>query len=281
MIILDGKSLSAKIRKSLKCEVSRLKEESNVVPGLAMILVGDNPASQVYVNMKTKACEELGIYSVNHRMPAEVSEGELISVIEMLNKNPMIHGILVQLPLPEHMDENKVIEAIDYRKDVDGFHPYNVGRLVRGNPLFYPCTPFGIVRLFEEYKIALHGRDVVIVGAGNITGKPLFHMLLNRNATVQLCHIYTDDLAEKTKKADILVSAVGKPGLVTAEMVKENCVVVDVGITRVNNKIVGDVVFEEVARKASYITPVPGGVGPMTIAMLLFNTVKAARLSMS
>ncbi len=278
MVLLDGKSLSKKIRLEIKEKVDQLKEKG-VTPGLAFILVGDNPASQLYVNMKTKACEEAGIYSINHRMPSSVSEEELISVIKMLNANPMVHGVLVQLPLPEHIREERIIEAIDYRKDVDGFHPYNMGRLVRGNPLFYPCTPLGIIKLFEEYRISLKGKDVTIVGAGNITGKPLASMLTNRFATVTLCHIHTKGLSEKTKKADIVVSAVGKPGLISAEMVKEGSVVVDVGISRVGNRVVGDVDFEAVSRKASFITPVPGGVGPMTIAMLLFNTVKAVETS--
>ncbi len=278
MILLDGKSLSKKIREQIKSRVSEFKNRG-IIPGLAVILVGDNPASQLYVNMKTKACEDVGIYSINHRMPAEISERELINVIKMLNDNPMVHGILVQLPLPKHIKEENVIEAIDYKKDVDGFHPYSVGRLVRGNPLFYPCTPYGIMKLFEEYNIELRGKDVVIVGAGNITGKPLASMLTNAFSTVQLCHIHTKELEKKTKKADILISAVGKPKLITKDMVKEGCVIVDVGITRVNNRVVGDVDFENVSEKASYITPVPGGVGPMTIAMLLYNTVKAIEIN--
>ncbi len=278
MILLDGKSLSKKIREQIKSRVSEFKNRG-IIPGLAVILVGDNPASQLYVNMKTKACEDVGIYSINHRMPAEISERELINVIKMLNDNPMVHGILVQLPLPKHIKEENVIEAIDYKKDVDGFHPYSVGRLVRGNPLFYPCTPYGIMKLFEEYNIELKGKDVVIVGAGNITGKPLASMLTNEFSTVQLCHIHTKELEKKTKKADILISAVGKPKLITKDMVKEGCVIVDVGITRVNNRVVGDVDFENVSEKASYITPVPGGVGPMTIAMLLYNTVKAIEIN--
>ncbi len=278
MILLDGKSLSKKIREQIKSRVSEFKNRG-IIPGLAVILVGDNPASQLYVNMKTKACEDVGIYSINHRMPAEISERELINVIKMLNDNPMVHGILVQLPLPKHIKEENVIEAIDYKKDVDGFHPYSVGRLVRGNPLFYPCTPYGIMKLFKEYNIELKGKDVVIVGAGNITGKPLASMLTNEFSTVQLCHIHTKELEKKTKKADILISAVGKPKLITKDMVKEGCVIVDVGITRVNNRVVGDVDFENVSEKASYITPVPGGVGPMTIAMLLYNTVKAIEIN--
>ncbi len=274
MILLDGKALSKKIREYIKKEVSQLKQKG-VIPGLAVILVGDNPASQLYVNMKTKACEDVGIYSINHRMPAEISENELISVIKMLNDNPMVHGILVQLPLPEHINEEKIIESIDYKKDIDGFHPYNIGRLVRGYPLYYSCTPYGIMKLFEEYNIELKGKDAVIVGAGNITGKPMASMLLNANATVEICHIYTKELKEKTLNADIVISAVGKPNLITADMVKEGSIVIDVGISRVGDKVVGDVDFENVSKKVSHITPVPGGVGPMTIAMLLYNTLKA------
>ncbi|WP_022669735.1 bifunctional methylenetetrahydrofolate dehydrogenase/methenyltetrahydrofolate cyclohydrolase FolD [Hippea alviniae] len=277
MVILDGKALSVKIKSQIKEEVRVLKEKG-ITPGLAFILVGDNPASQVYVNMKTKACEEVGIYSINHRMPKETTEKELIEVIKMLNDNPMVHGILVQLPLPKHISEERIIEAIDYKKDVDGFHPYNMGRLARGNPLFSSCTPFGIMKLFEEYAIDVKGKDVVMVGAGNITGKPMSLMLLNAGATVQVCHIYTQDLKEKTKRADILISAVGKPKLITEDMVKEGAIVVDVGISRVDNKVVGDVDFENVSKKVSYITPVPGGVGPMTIAMLLYNTLLSVKI---
>ncbi len=276
MAILDGKALAKKIRASIKKEVDNLKKEG-IIPGLAFILVGDNPASQVYVNMKTKACEEVGIYSINHRMPSEISEKELIDVIRMLNENPMVDGILVQLPLPKHLNEEKIIEAIDYKKDVDGFHPYNMGRLARGNPLFVSCTPFGIMKLLNEYSIEVKGKDVVVVGAGNITGKPMALMLTNSGATVQICHIYTQNLEEKTKRADIVISAVGKPNLIKEEMIKEGAVVVDVGISRVEGKVVGDVDFEKVSKKASYITPVPGGVGPMTIAMLLYNTLQSVR----
>jgi methylenetetrahydrofolate dehydrogenase (NADP+)/methenyltetrahydrofolate cyclohydrolase len=277
---MDGKALSKKIRQNIKEQVATLKN-SGIIPGLAVILIGDNPASQLYVNMKTKACEDVGIYSINHRMPTEISEDELINVIKMLNNNPMVHGILVQLPLPKHINEEKVIEAIDYKKDIDGFHPYNVGRLVRGYPLYYSCTPLGIMKLFTEYNIKLEGKDAVIIGAGNITGKPMASMLLNANTTVQLCHIYTKDLKEKTQKADIVISAVGKPNLITDDMVKEGSIVVDVGISRVKDRVVGDVDFENVSKKTSYITPVPGGVGPMTIAMLLYNTLKAVDVNKS
>jgi len=276
MIVLDGKALANKIKMQAKNQIEKLKSKG-IIPGLAVILVGNNPASQVYVNMKTKACEEVGIYSINHRMPEEVNEKDLLYVIDMLNKNPLVNAILVQLPLPSKINEERVIEAIDPKKDVDGFHPYNLGRLLRGNPSVYPCTPYGIMKLFEEYNIELKGKDICVVGTGNITGKPMSYMLLNANATVQICHIYTKNLKEKTKTADIIISATGHPHLITEDMVKEDAVVVDVGITKLNDKIVGDVDFENVSKKASYITPVPGGVGPMTIAMLITNTVEFAK----
>lgn len=272
MVILDGKALANKIKARAKIEIDQLKSKG-IIPGLAVILVGNNPASQVYVNMKTKACEEVGIYSINHRMPEEVNEKDLLYVIDMLNKNPLVNAILVQLPLPSKINEEKVIEAIDPKKDVDGFHPYNMGKLLRGQPFIFPCTPYGIMKLFEEYKIELKAKDVCVIGAGNITGKPMSYMLLNENATVQICHIYTKNLKEKTKTADIIISATGKAHLIKADMVKEGAIVVDVGIAKVNDKIVGDVDFENVSKIASYITPVPGGVGPMTIAMLISNTV--------
>jgi methylenetetrahydrofolate dehydrogenase (NADP+)/methenyltetrahydrofolate cyclohydrolase len=272
VVILDGKALANKIKAQTKIEIDQLKSKG-IIPGLAVILVGNNPASQVYVNMKTKACEEVGIYSINHRMPEEVNEKDLLYVIDMLNKNPLVNAILVQLPLPSKINEEKVIEAIDPKKDVDGFHPYNMGKLLRGQPFIFPCTPYGIMKLFEEYKIELKAKDVCVIGAGNITGKPMSYMLLNENATVQICHIYTKNLKEKTKTADIIISATGKAHLIKADMVKEGVIVVDVGIAKVNDKIVGDVDFENVSKIASYITPVPGGVGPMTIAMLISNTV--------
>ncbi|OSS42108.1 Methylenetetrahydrofolate dehydrogenase (NADP+) / Methenyltetrahydrofolate cyclohydrolase [Desulfurella amilsii] len=272
MEILDGKTLANKIKAQAKIEIEQLKSKG-IISGLAVILVGNNPASQVYVNMKTKACEEVGIYSINHRMPEEVNEKDLLYVIDMLNKNPLVNAILVQLPLPKKIDEEKVIEAIDPRKDVDGFHPYNMGKLSRGQPFIFPCTPYGIIKLFKEYKIELKGKDVCVVGAGNITGKPMSYMLLNENATVQICHIYTKNLKEKTKAADIIISATGKAHLIKEDMVKEGAIVVDVGIAKVNDKIIGDVDFENVSKIASFITPVPGGVGPMTIAMLISNTV--------
>ncbi|AHF96620.1 bifunctional 5,10-methylene-tetrahydrofolate dehydrogenase/ 5,10-methylene-tetrahydrofolate cyclohydrolase [Desulfurella acetivorans A63] len=276
MVVLDGKSLANKIKSQAKTEIDQLKSKG-IIPGLAVILVGNNPASQVYVNMKTKACEEVGIYSINHRMPEEVNEKDLLYVIDMLNKNPLVNAILVQLPLPSKINEERVIEAIDPKKDVDGFHPYNMGRLLRGKPFIYPCTPYGVMKLFEEYNIELKGKDVCVIGTGNITGKPMSYMLLNEYASVQICHIYTKNLKDKTKNADIIISATGKAHLITQDMVKEGAVVVDVGITKINDKIVGDVDFENVSKIASHITPVPGGVGPMTIAVLIENTVFLAK----
>ncbi|HEX13195.1 MULTISPECIES: bifunctional methylenetetrahydrofolate dehydrogenase/methenyltetrahydrofolate cyclohydrolase FolD [Desulfurella] len=276
MVVLDGKTLANKIKSQVKDEIYQLKSKG-IIPGLAVILVGNNPASQVYVNMKTKACEEVGIYSINHRMPEEVNEKDLLYVIDMLNKNPLVNAILVQLPLPSKINEERVIEAIDPKKDVDGFHPYNMGRLLRGKPFIYPCTPYGVMKLFEEYNIELKGKDVCVIGTGNITGKPMSYMLLNEYASVQICHIYTKNLKDKTKNADIIISATGKAHLITQDMVKEGAVVVDVGITKINDKIVGDVDFENVSKIASYITPVPGGVGPMTIAVLIENTVFLAK----
>lgn len=276
-MIIDGRALANRIKANIKLKIDELKL-SGIIPGLAVILVGNNPASQVYVNMKTKACEEVGIYSINHRMPGEIKEKDLLSVIDMLNKNPLVNAILVQLPLPKKLNEERVIEAIDPKKDVDGFHPYNMGKLSRGKPFIYPCTPYGIIKLFEEYNIELKGKDVCVIGAGNITGKPMSYMLTNENATVQLCHIYTKNLKEKTRNADIIISATGKPHLIRADMIKEGAVVIDVGITKLEDgKIAGDVDFKSVSSLASYITPVPGGVGPMTIAMLLSNTIFLAK----
>ncbi|MEA1994931.1 MAG: bifunctional methylenetetrahydrofolate dehydrogenase/methenyltetrahydrofolate cyclohydrolase FolD [Campylobacterota bacterium] len=280
MTILDGKTLSQEVMENIKVEVLNYKK-NGIVPGLAVILVGDNPASLLYVNMKTKACERVGIYSINHRLPKEITEGKLLSVIRTLNENPMVHGILIQLPLPEHIDENRVLEEVAPCKDVDGFHPYNIGRLARGNPCFTSCTALGIMKLLEAYSIEVKGKDVVIVGAGNMTGKPMALLLLNQNATVQVCHIFTANLRDKIAIADIVISAVGKNGLINGDMIKERAVVIDVGIKKMGDRVVGDVDFESVSPKASFITPVPGGVGPMTIAMLLHNTLKAVSLSLS
>ncbi len=277
MHILDGKALSDKIKENIKRETKELKEKG-IVPGLAVILVGDNPASHTYVRMKEKACEMTGIYSIVHKMPLDISEEKILETIRMMNNNPNIDGILVQLPLPSQIDAQKILDSIDPRKDVDGFHPFNVGRLVLGLDCFVPCTPLGVMRLLKEYNIDVKGMDACVVGASNIVGKPMMNLLLNSFATVDICHIYTKDLKSHTKRADILIVGVGKPNLITKDMVKEGAIVIDIGINRLENgKLVGDVDFENVAPLTSYITPVPGGVGPMTIAMLLENTLKAAK----
>ena len=277
MEILDGKKLSNKIKNEVKIEADKLKSYG-VTPGLAVILVGNDPASQVYVNMKAKACKESGIYSIVHEFPESISENELLDTIKRINQNPNIHGLLIQLPLPKHIDTTKVLEAVAPEKDVDGFHPYNVGRLVAGLDSFAPCTPLGVMELFKEYNIDVKGLNACVVGASNIVGKPMQALLLNQFATVDICHIYTKNLKEHTERADIVVVGVGKPNLIRADMVKEGAIVVDIGINRLENgKLVGDVDFENVSKKASFITPVPGGVGPMTIAMLLKNTIKAAK----
>ncbi|WP_456470403.1 bifunctional methylenetetrahydrofolate dehydrogenase/methenyltetrahydrofolate cyclohydrolase FolD [Caminibacter sp.] len=277
MTIMDGKKLSSKIKEKVKKDVEELKKKG-ITPGLAVILVGDDPASHTYVGMKSKACKETGIYSVVHEFPESISEKELLSTIDMINENPNIHGLLIQLPLPKHIDTTKILERVSPKKDVDGFHPYNMGRLVEGLDTFAPCTPLGVMELFKEYDIELKGKDVCIVGASNIVGKPMWALLLNAWATVDICHIETKDLKAHTKRADIVIVGVGKPNLITEDMVKEGVIVVDIGINKLpDGKLVGDVDFENVSKKASYITPVPGGVGPMTIAMLLKNTVKAAK----
>lgn len=278
MQILDGKNLASKIEVQIKEEVENLAKE-NITPGLAVILVGNDPASSAYVNMKAKACNRTGIYSIKHEMPENISEDSLLQTIAMLNQNPNIDGILVQLPLPKHISSTKVLEAIAPHKDVDGFHPFNMGRILANLDGFTPATPLGVLTLLESYNIPLQGKNVVIVGASNIVGKPLATLFLNENATITLCHIYTQNLAEHTKKADILCVGVGKVNLITQEMVKEGAIVVDIGINRLeDSRLVGDVDFENVSKKASFITPVPGGVGPMTIASLLQNTIKAAKL---
>jgi len=277
MTILDGKKLSEKIKQQIKLEVDELKKEG-ITPGLAVILVGNNPASQTYVRMKKEACEKVGMYSVVHEFPESISEKELLSTIDMINNNPNIHGLLIQLPLPTHIDTTKILERVSPKKDVDGFHPYNMGRLVEGLDTFAPCTPLGVMELFKEYDIEVKGKDVCVVGASNIVGKPMWALLLNEFATVDICHIETKDLKSHTKRADIVIVGVGKPNLITADMVKDDVIVIDIGINKLpNGKLVGDVDFENISKKASFITPVPGGVGPMTIAMLLKNTLKAAK----
>ncbi len=278
MQIIDGKRLAKEIREAIAREVETLKKERDITPGLAVILVGDDPASHAYVKMKAKACKEAGIYSITHEMPESISQSEIEETIRMMNANPNIDGILVQLPLPPHIDATKILELIDPAKDVDGFHPYNFGRLMTGLDGFVPCTPLGVMKMLEAYGIDPKGQNACVVGASNIVGKPMAALLLNAFATVDICHIYTKDLAEHTRRADILVVGVGKAGLITADMVKEGAVVIDIGINRLEDgRLVGDVDYDAVAPKCSYITPVPGGVGPMTIAMLLQNTLKAAK----
>jgi methylenetetrahydrofolate dehydrogenase (NADP+) / methenyltetrahydrofolate cyclohydrolase len=275
--IIDGKQVAASIRLECKARVTELRERTGVTPGLAVILVGDNPASAVYVASKIKACAEAGIRSFRKQFPASTDEETLIATIEELNRDPNVHGILVQLPLPAHIDMRRVLKTIDARKDVDGFHLYNVGGLVVGDTVFPPCTPYGVVKLLEHEHIDVVGRNVVVVGASNIVGKPMALMLMQREATVSVCHVKTRDLAQYTILADILVVAAGKPNLILPQMVKSGAVVIDVGINRLpDGRIVGDVDFEGVRQKASYITPVPGGVGPMTVTMLLFNTITSA-----
>jgi len=279
-IIIDGNKIAQDIRQAVREETLVFKEKTGVVPGLAVVLVGEDPASQVYVGRKAKACEEVGFLSREYRLPAETSEAKLLALIHDLNQDPLIHGVLVQLPLPKHIATDKIIAAIDPHKDVDGFHPYNVGGLVTGSPLFVPCTPRGIMELIARTGIELSGKDAVVVGRSNIVGKPMALLLLAQNATITMCHSKTKDLPSVTRRADVLIAAVGKPRMIKSNMVKEGAVVIDVGVNRLESgKLAGDVAFDEVAPKASYITPVPGGVGPMTIAMLMKNTLDAAKMT--
>ena len=274
--LIDGVAVSKLIRAEWKQRVELLQAQG-VTPGLAVILVGDNPASQVYVRNKVKACGEMGLHSELHQLPADTSEQAVLARIAELNANAKIHGILVQLPLPPQIDNNKVLEAISVEKDADGFHLYNLGALVTGGTVFPPCTPYGVMALLDHYRIPIEGCNAVVVGRGNIVGKPMALMLLARSATVSICTSKTRDLRQYTSMADILVVATGKPKMVTGDMIKPGAVVIDVGINRTaEGKLVGDVDFDSAKEKASYITPVPGGVGPMTITMLLANTVQAA-----
>jgi len=276
--ILSGKDLALKIKKEIENEVNQLREEG-IVPGLAVVIIGDNPASRIYVNGKRKMCAEVGIKSYEYALNRDCSEEEVISLINKLNSNKDINGILVQLPLPKHIDEDKIIKSINPDKDVDGFHPESITGIVRGTPKFIPCTPFGIIEFLNENNIQLEGKKCVVVGRSNIVGKPISFLLLSQNATVTMCHSKTVDLAKVTKQAEILVVAVGKPKFIKKDMVKEGAIVIDVGINRMEDrKIIGDVDFEEVKEVASAITPVPGGVGVMTKVMLMKNTVKAAML---
>jgi len=282
--IIKGSEISKQIKEELKVEIANLKENNNIIPGIATVLVGEDEASKVYVGAKEKTCKELGIYSERIDIPAATTETELLAIIERLNKDPKIHGILVQLPLPKHIDEKKILYAIEPRKDVDAFHPVNVGKLMLGVPDYLPCTPHGIQQLLIRSGIETDGAEVVVVGRSNIVGKPIANMLIQRNkkganATVTICHTGTRDIASHTRRADILIVAAGKPKTITADMVKEGVVVIDVGVNRLETGLVGDVDFETVKEKASAITPVPGGVGPMTIAMLMYNTVQAAKMA--
>ena len=276
--IIDGKEIAQEIRRELKEQVSEFEEQGRK-PGLAVVLVGDDPASQTYVNMKEKDAQEIGIYSEMYELKKDISQQELISLVEKLNNDQNIDGILVQLPLPDQINSTAVIEAIDPEKDVDGFHPMNTGRLFnkQENQLrFEPCTPIGIIELIERH-IEIDGKKAVIVGRSNIVGKPVAHLLLARHATITICHSHTKSLKDETLQADILVAAVGYPELVKGNMVKEGATVIDVGINRVDDNLIGDVAFEEAKKRAEYITPVPGGVGPMTRAMLMKNVIKARK----
>ena len=279
MILLDGKALSEKIKEEVKIEVAQLVEEKQITPGLAVILVGNDAASATYVASKAKSCKNAGIYSVVHEMPESITQDELLETIQRMNENPKLDGILVQLPLPKHIDTTVVLEAINPLKDVDGFHPYNVGRMVSNLDAFLPATPFGVMRIFQEYGIELSGKNVVVIGSSDIVGKPMASLLINAKATVTVCNSRTKDLKAHTLAADIVVIAVGVPLLLKADMVKDGAVVIDVGINRLETgKLVGDADFESLKDKCSHLTPVPGGVGPMTIGMLLKNTIKAAKL---
>ncbi len=285
--IIDGKTIAATIRGELAAEIRRMKEKG-VVPGLGVILVGDDPASRSYVTAKEKACHEIGIFSDDNRLPATTSQKDLIALVKKMNADARINGILVQLPLPKHLDESEVLLTIDPDKDVDGFHPMNVGRMVVGEKAFLPCTPHGVVQMLVRSGVPIEGAHVVIVGRSNIVGKPLANMLMAKgkgaNATVTVCHTKTRDIAYFTRQADIVIAAAGRPNTVTADMIKEGAVVIDVGVNRVDDvtkkqgfRLVGDVDFDACMKKASMVTPVPGGVGPMTITMLLYNTVESAK----
>ncbi|HEO3634068.1 bifunctional methylenetetrahydrofolate dehydrogenase/methenyltetrahydrofolate cyclohydrolase [Streptococcus agalactiae] len=280
--LIDGKALSQKMQAELGRKVERLKEQHGIIPGLAVILVGDNPASQVYVRNKERSALEAGFKSETLRLSESISQEELIDIIHQYNEDKSIHGILVQLPLPQHINDKKIILAIDPKKDVDGFHPMNTGHLWSGRPMMVPCTPAGIMEMFREYHVDLEGKHAVIIGRSNIVGKPMAQLLLDKNATVTLTHSRTRNLSEVTKEADILIVAIGQGHFVTKDFVKEGAVVIDVGMNRdENGKLIGDVVFEQVAEVASMITPVPRGVGPMTITMLLEQTYQAALRSVS
>ncbi len=276
--IINGKLVSAEVREELKAQTQELFEKYGIRPRLAVIIVGDDPASKVYVNNKEKGCADVGFYSEVYRLPEQTTQEELLALVDKLNKDDKIHGILCQLPLPKHLDENAVILAINPEKDVDAFHPVNVGRIMIGDYSFLPCTPAGVMRLIESTGVDVTGKECVVIGRSNIVGKPQAMLLLHKNATVTICHSRTKNLAEVTRRADILVVAIGKADFVTGDMVKEGAIVIDVGMNRkADGKLTGDVDFASVEPKASFITPVPGGVGPMTISMLLTNTMTAAK----
>ncbi len=287
--VISGTEVAKQIRAELKKEATQLREKHGLIPGLVTVLVGEDPASQVYVGQKEKTANNLGLYSERHDLPAETSEADLLALVDRLNNDPRIHGILVQIPLPKHIDESKVLFAIDPKKDVDGFHPVNVGKLMIGKPDYLPCTPAGIQQLLIRSGTKIEGAEVVVVGRSNIVGKPIANILLQKadgaNATVTVCHTRTRDLAFHTRRADILIAAAGQPKAITADMVKEGAVVIDVGVHQIGTTdsgkriLCGDVDFENVVEKASAITPVPGGVGPMTITMLMKNTLRAAKLA--
>ncbi len=280
MQLLDGNKIAATIKQEVIDGVSALREQHGVTPGLAVIIVGEDPASKVYVGRKHKACEEIGVYSEVIKMPAETTEEELLATLDGLNQNPKIHGILVQLPLPKHINTERVLDQIRPDKDVDGFHPLNVGNLSIGREGLVPCTPHGVIKMLEICGIQTEGKRAVVIGRSNIVGKPMANLLLSRNATVNICHSRTQDLASVCREADILVAAIGKPNFVTPDMVKPGATVIDVGINRVDSKLVGDVNFDACKEVAGAMTPVPGGVGPLTIVMLLFNTLKATKLQL-
>ena len=286
--IIDGNKIANTIRQELTAEIQQLKTAHNLTPGLAVVLVGENPASKTYVRNKNKACHDIGIYSEQHSLPADTTEADLLKLVNQLNQDAKIHGILVQLPLPDHIDEHQILNAILPEKDVDGFHPVNMGKLLIGENGFKPCTPYGVQKMLVYAGVKIDGAHVVVLGRSNIVGKPVASILMQKqkdaNATVTVCHSRTKNLAALTSQADILIAAIGQPEFVTAEMVNENAVVIDVGINRIADpaaktgfKLVGDVKFDEVAQKCKAISPVPGGVGPMTITMLLYNTVQAAK----
>ena len=277
MELINGKELAKKVRGELKLEVDNLRK-NGIIPKLAVIMVGNDKASEVYVRNKSKACNEIGIEFEEFLLDSNIKQEELIDLIKKLNNRKDVHGILLQSPIPEHLNIREAFDTIDYRKDVDGFNPINIGKLAIGEDAFVSCTPYGVIKMLEEYNIQVEGKRAVIIGRSNIVGKPLIQCLLNKNATVTICHSRTKNIDEITKEADILIAALGKPKFVKENMVKENAVVIDVGINRnEDGKLVGDVDFENVSKKASFITPVPGGVGPMTIAMLMNNVVKAAK----